>query len=177
MSWISVEDKVPPEGESVLVYGYDETTDDEEERMVTWLDSYTTYDGWECCTTAVTHWMHLPLPPGQPKEKAAMPPTALSQEHVLSLAREAGFTDTQTRLGMIVTRHTNGSWVLIEPQLLSFAELVAESIRRSQHQPIDETQLEAGLQDIGITAWGPRGEDFEAGVRFAERAHGIGDEK
>lgn len=40
-------------------------------------------------------------------------------------------------------------------------------------KPLTEEHVLGALESRGVTVWGPSGEDFEAGVRFAEAAHGI----
>jgi hypothetical protein len=65
MNWISVKDKLPELGESVLLI------DAYESQYVGWLHEFTTSSSihWQysyccgCAATSVTHWMPLPEPP------------------------------------------------------------------------------------------------------------------
>lgn len=41
-------------------------------------------------------------------------------------------------------------------------------------QPLTDEQVASGMESHGIHGFGPRGTAFLDGVRFAERAHGIG---
>lgn len=55
------------------------------------------------------------------------------------------------------------------------AKAIAKWNRRasSARQPLTDLEIEDGLETCRITVIGPRSEDFEAGIRFAERRHGI----
>lgn len=44
---------------------------------------------------------------------------------------------------------------------------------QQERKPMTGEEVIEGLSEIGVTVWGPRSEDFERGVRFAERHHGI----
>lgn len=55
---------------------------------------------------------------------------ALSDDDVIKMAREAGFTDSNQH-SQIIVRHSNGSWVSVADRLDLFAELVAAHEREA----------------------------------------------
>ena len=65
MNWISVSDKLPPEGSRVLVYRWPSCIVEDAVADKAWLGGFCRkYEG--VCITDVTHWMKLPkLPKGK----------------------------------------------------------------------------------------------------------------
>jgi hypothetical protein len=54
----------------------------------------------------------------------------MTRDDIIKLAREAGFTE-RNHHSEVVVRHSNGSWVDVEPLLWKFAILVATAEREA----------------------------------------------
>lgn len=82
------------------------------------------------------------------------------------------YTEEQVRLLVEPEFHARIA-ALRQVQALQWA---AESApEQPARKPLTDEQILDGLSTIGVTVWGQRSEDFEAGARFAERMHGIGE--
>lgn len=79
----------------------------------------------------------------------------MTRDDIVRIAREAGF-ETGTALCEVVVRHSNGSWVGINAELIEFADLVAAAEREACAEIADEYeyQLVAGSCARDIRARG-----------------------
>ena len=79
---------------------------------------------------------------------------------VLSEWRKDGYKDDMDR----AQHETQKALHLIAARALR----KVNAIRKAQRRPMPDEQVIDGLETIGVTVWGPRAEDFQAGVRWAE---------
>lgn len=89
-------------------------------------------------------------------DRAKRVPGGYSQDQIEQAAMEAEIPDAK-----------------LESLLIALASTPAPE--QPARKPLTDEQILDGLSTIGVTVWGQRSEDFEAGARFAERMHGIGE--
>lgn len=61
----------------------------------------------------------------------------MTKDDIIRMAREAGF-ETGTALCEVVVRHSNGSWVGIDAELIEFAHLIAAAEREACAQLVEK---------------------------------------
>jgi len=62
----------------------------------------------------------------------------MTRDDIIRMAREAGF-ETGTALCEVVVRHSNGSWIGINAELIEFAALVAAAEREACAKVCEES--------------------------------------
>lgn len=70
----------------------------------------------------------------------------MTRDDIIRMAREAGF-ETGTALCEVVVRHSNGSWVGINAELIEFASLVAAAEREACAAKMDAIAHRCRMED------------------------------
>ena len=70
----------------------------------------------------------------------------MTRDDIIRMAREAGF-ETGTALCEVVVRHSNGSWVGIDAELIEFAVLVAAAEREACAAKMDAIAHQCRIED------------------------------